>query len=317
MTLEQPAVLAQTGIASLWRRFLAFFLDLIGVAILSSFILSWLPTAWNRGGSLEVLLHAVVWLVWVGSPTVQGSSWGQRALGLRLVDAQGAALTRKASLARAALLLPFVVSTDSDLIRWTLPTLSALLTGGGLGLAVVVLWPLLAARRRGQALHDRLSAAWVVRKGGAGRAGLTPVEARTIARGAGLGGIVLVVTAVGLWFPLTARATALGPLYTRLRALPGVEDLELVNTIELGESGEKGLTITLSLEGEPTGGDAWLAQPQGIVASTLGVSWDSTPVGLSACWESDRSGCLHHTRCLKSEGTPWIWRQPAGQADED
>lgn len=226
-----PTIDSFAGPASLWQRFLAFFVD--GLLIGIPFMLlgyAFFPEAVALGDAGRLIGLAVITLYfgYCDSFLGAGRSLGKRLLKIEVKTRAGGFLSpAKAALRAWVLYLPF-------LLNGLVPgaesrPISTVLSVGIFGLLLSLLYLFLANRRTRQSLHDLIVGAQVP------RAGALP-EQEPIWKGH--------FAAVGLFLVLSASLPWLGSFATS-RAPAGFSDMVAMKTAVEGIAGIRHATVSM------------------------------------------------------------------------
>ena len=219
--------------AGFWRRVAAFLVDgvilgligyALGLVLFDAFVRM---GPWGRCVGFGV---AMAYFVPQESGRGGGQSLGKRLLGIRVVDAQGRALSPARSVVRFAVFgVPYFL--NGAVLPMNVATFA-----GGFPLAMVALGGMLALayllvfnRRTRQSLHDLVVDAFVVRVVGGARLAPGPARTwgghRTVA-----GALILLAGATPLMFPALMRVPMfadLQVLYLRLAAQPELRSVNV------------------------------------------------------------------------------------------
>ncbi len=221
--------------AGFWRRVAAFLVDGVILGLIGYALGLLLFDAFVRMGPWGRCLGfgvALAYFVPQESGRGGGQSPGKRLLGIRVVDAQGRALSPARSVLRFAVFgVPYFL--NGAVLPMNLATfaggfpLALLALGGMLALAYLLVFN----RRTRQSLHDLAVGAFVVRAAGGAR--LAPGPARMWGGHRAIAGALIVLAgATPLMFPALMRIPMfadLQVLYMRLAAQP---ELRSVNVFE-------------------------------------------------------------------------------------
>lgn len=152
-------------VAGFWRRIGALLVDSILLGLVGSAIgVAFFDTLLAMGdlGRLIGVAIAVSYLTWFHSPAGGGQTLGKRALGVRVVGADGRPISTQAALARACVYaIPWTLNgiTPGD---GTSRVVWALLSLGVFGVGGSIVYLYVFNRRTRQSLHDLVAGSWVV-----------------------------------------------------------------------------------------------------------------------------------------------------------
>ena len=219
--------------AGFWRRVAAFLVDGFALSLIGYALATVLSDTFVQLGAWGRCVGFLVALAYfVPQESADGQSIGKRLLGIRVVDAQGRALSPARSVVR------FVVFGVPYFLNGALLPMTAVVFAGGFPVAVLALGGMLALayllvfnRRTRQSLHDLAVGAFVVRVGEGARH--APGPARMWGGHRAIAGVLVVLAgATPLLFPTLMHFPVFADLRVLYDRLAQERDLRTVNVFE-------------------------------------------------------------------------------------
>lgn len=199
--------LAGNVIAGFWQRFFAFLIDSIVVSIVCFTLAEIFRSYFMNSSTVASLVGLVVVVAYFGifgSTIVDGQTLGMMALGLKVVNPRGSAISASRSISRYLVL--FVPLLGANFLPSATPFVIAYLYESILAAAATaIVYLAIFNRRTGQSLHDFVTNTFVVDSPGAG-----PVKTAEIWKPhlAILAGLLLITFATSIILPRYSKSIA-------------------------------------------------------------------------------------------------------------